>query len=187
MLILQVKSSPYSPDNPHVEERAQKELISKLSQLSEGTIIIAQVYANPVIGFENRLLFVAEKFDRKSNKIALAGIPYASVINGTRYSGLSAGKVSPNDITDLKVLETDEKVKIKTRDGEAVEGSVHKANFVRDRVFIGKNAVAKLELELISGPKEKMVKHVVQFADIESIERNGAQPAKIEIFPAYNL
>ena len=186
MIIFQVKSTPYDPSNPHVEEEAQLNEIAKLSQLSEGTIIIAQIYANPVQGFENRLLFVAEKFDKKNNKITLAGIPYTNNINGIGYSGLSVNKISLDDITDMKVLETDETVSVKTRDGETVEGRIYKANFLRDKVFIGKNAIAKLEIELISGLKENMVKHMVQFADIESIQRKDKNPAKIEAFPAYS-
>jgi len=187
MILFQVKSTPYNPNNPFVEEKAQLKSIAKLSKLSEGAIIIAQVYANPIQGFENRLLFVAEKFDKKSNKIALAGLPYANNINGVRYSGLSVNKISLDDITDLKVLETDENVKVKTRGGETVEGRIYKANFLRDKVFIGKNSIAKLEIELISGLKENMVKHMVQFADIESILRKDKDPKKIEAFPAYSL
>jgi hypothetical protein len=187
VLTFQVRSTPYDPRNPHVEENAQRKAIAELSKLPEGTILIAQVYADSVIGFENRLLFVSEKFDTKSNRIAVAGIPYASNINGIRYSGLSVKKIPLEDITDMKVLETDENVKVKTRDGEAVEGRVYKANFVRDKVFIGKNSISKLEIELLEGTDENMVKHIVEFADIESIQRKDKGPAKVETFPAYNL
>ncbi len=185
MLTFQVRSTPYSPDNPHVEEEAQLKTIAKLSKLSEGAVIIAQVYANPVIGYENRLLFVAEKFDKKSNRLAVAGIPYENTVNGIRYNGLSVNKVHLDDITDLKVLETNENVKVKTRNGETVEGRLQKANFIRDKVFIGKNAVSKLEIELIGGPKDSMVKYMVEFADIKAIQRKEKDPEKIETFPAY--
>ena len=117
----------------------------------------------------------------------MAGIPYASNINGVRYSGLSVKKISLEDITDMKVLETDENVKVQTRDGEAVDGRIYKVNFVRDKVFIGKNSIAKLEIELLEGSNENTVKHTVEFADIESIQRKDKDPTKVETFPAYNL
>ena len=187
MLIFQVRSTPYNPDNPRVAEAAQLKTIAKLSKLSEGAIIIAQVYANPVQGFENRLLYVAERFDKKSNRITLAGLPYDSTINGVRYSGLAVSKISLDDITDLKVLAADESVKVKTRDGETVEGRIYKANFIKDRVFSGKGSIAKLEMELLSGKEGDMVKHSVEFADIEAIQRKDKGHEKTEMFPAYNL
>ena len=61
--------------NPKEKSAERKRAVKALSALKPGSLLCAQVYENSINGFENRLLVVTKKFDKKLESIGLAGIP----------------------------------------------------------------------------------------------------------------
>ena len=179
--IFQVKIVSLDPKEKSSEH---KKAVKALSALKPGALVCAQVYENPINGFENRLLVVTHKFDEKLESLGLAGIPevYAARENYPKMLRLVERDVKMADIARFTEIKPDESVRISTKNGEQAMGRFHKAN-----VEIGYPGVTKLEIVLIGGAKKKPVEEIVEISDISSLEFLGKKPVKKEVFAPYEF
>jgi len=170
--------------NPKEKSAERKKSIKALSALTQGSLICAQVYENSINGFENRLLVVTKKFDKKLESISLAGIPevFASRENYPRILRLVVRDVSIADIARFSVAKPGESMRVFTINGEQAMGSFHKAN-----VELGYPGIAKLEIVLIGGTKKKPVEEIVEISDIRALEFLDRKPMKKEAFAPYEF
>jgi len=179
--IFQVKTVSLAPKEKLAE---RKKAINALSSLKQGSLICAQVYENPINGFENRLLVVTHKFDGKLESISLAGIPeiYAAREHYPKMLRLVERDVKMADIARFSAVKEGEMIRVSTKNGERAAGRFHKAN-----VEIGYPGVTKLEIVLIGGTKAKPVEEIVEISDISSLDFLGRKPVKREVFAPYEF
>ena len=170
--------------NPKEKSAELKQAIKALSALKPGALICAQVYENPINGFENRLLVVTRKFDAKLESIGLAGIPeiYAGREHYPKMLRLVERDVKIVDIARFSAVKEDEMIQVSTKNGEQAVGTFHKAN-----VEIGYPGITKLEIVLLGGTKKKPVEEIIEISDINSLEFMGRKPAKKEVFHSYEF
>jgi hypothetical protein len=161
-----------------------KKTVKALSSLAQGALICAQVYENPINGFENRLLVVTRKFDEKLESIGVAGIPeiYAGREHYPKMLRLVERDVKMADIARFTEIKSEEQVRISTKNGEQAVGGFHKAN-----VEIGYPGVTKLEIVLIGGTKKRPIEEIVEISDISALEFLGKKPVKKELFAPYEF
>jgi hypothetical protein len=179
--LFQVKIVPLDPKE---QDRAREKTIGALSRLQTGMVICAEVYENSINGFENRLLVVTRKFDLKTGKIGLAGIPdlYANRPNYPKMPRLIERDVSMEEIGTFDALTTTENIRIGTKNGEEAVGRFFKANLES-----GYPGIAKLEIVLVGGTEKKPVQEIIEISDICSIEFVDRTPAKKEVFASYEF
>ena len=147
-------------------------------------MICAEVYENSINGFENRLLVVTKKFDLKTEKIGLAGIPdlYANRPNYPKMPRLIERDVHFGEIGSFEALNSSEKIVVGTKNGEEACGYFFKAT-----VESGYPGIAKLEIVLIGGTKKKPVAEIIEISDIDSIGFIERKPPKKEKFAPYEF
>jgi hypothetical protein len=170
--------------NPKEKTAESNKAIKALSALAPGALICAQVYENPINGFENRLLVVTRKFDKKLESIGLAGIPeiYAGREHYPKMLRLIERDVKMGDIARFTAVKDGEVIRVSTKNGEQAVGGFHKANFES-----GYPGITKLEIVLIGGNKKKPIEEIVEISDISALEFLGRKPAKKEVFAPYEF
>jgi len=179
--LFQVKIVSLDPKEKSAE---RKKAIKALSALAHGSLICAQVYENPINGFENRLLVVTRKFDEKLESIGLAGIPevYASRENYPKLPRLVERDVKMSEIARFCEIKEGERIRVSTKNGEQAVGGFHKAN-----AESGYPGITKLEMVLIGGTKKKPVEEIIEISDITALEFLGGKPSKKEVFAPYEF
>ncbi|MFA6907418.1 MAG: hypothetical protein WC263_01180 [Candidatus Micrarchaeia archaeon] len=170
--------------NPKQQSAERKKSIRALYALKQGSLICAQVYENPINGFENRLLVVTRKFDEKLESIGLAGIPeiYAGREHYPKMLRLVERDVKMEDIARFTWVKEGKLIRVSTKNGEQAVGGFHKANFES-----GYPGITKLEIVLIGGNKKKPVEEIVEISDISSLEFLSKKAVKKEVFAPYEF
>ena len=179
--LFQVKIVSLDPKEKSAE---RSKTVKALCALKPGALICAQVYENPINGFENRLLVVTRKFDEKLESMGLAGIPevYAARENYPKILRLVERDVKMADIARFSAVKDGESIRVSTKNGEKAVGNFHKAN-----VESGYPGITKLEIVLIGGSKKKPIEELVQISDISALEFLGRKTVKKEVFAPYEF